>query len=64
MTFVCTDCRNEDHKYEVLVELYNILTIGQSIIFVKARRRDPHGVGLLANEKHSDEILPIVSLNA
>lgn len=27
------DCRNEDHKYEVLVSLYNLLTIGQSIIF-------------------------------
>lgn len=30
-----TDCDNEQHKYEVLVELYNLLTIGQSIIFVK-----------------------------
>lgn len=29
------DCDNEQHKYEVLVELYNLLTIGQSIIFVK-----------------------------
>lgn len=27
------DCRDEDHKYEVLVSLYNLLTIGQSIIF-------------------------------
>jgi len=33
-----TDCRDEAHKYEVLVELYNLLTIGQSIIFVKVRR--------------------------
>ena len=32
-----TDCRDEAHKYEVLVELYNLLTIGQSIIFVKVR---------------------------
>ncbi|ORY85304.1 ATP-dependent RNA helicase DBP5 [Leucosporidium creatinivorum] len=31
------DCRDEAHKYEVLVELYNLLTIGQSIIFVKRR---------------------------
>jgi len=30
-----TDCADEGHKYEVLVELYNLLTIGQSIIFVK-----------------------------
>ena len=27
------DCRDEDHKYEVLVSLYNLLVIGQSIIF-------------------------------
>ncbi|GAA5896963.1 ATP-dependent RNA helicase DBP5 [Sporobolomyces salmoneus] len=31
------DCADEGHKYEVLVELYNLLTIGQSIIFVKTR---------------------------
>ena len=31
------DCKNEDHKYEVLVELYSLLTIGQSIIFCKVR---------------------------
>lgn len=31
------DCKNEDHKYEVLVELYLLLTIGQSIIFCKVR---------------------------
>ena len=31
------DCKNEDHKYEVLVELYNLLTIGQSIIFCAKR---------------------------
>ena len=35
LTFVHADCDNEEHKYEVLVELYNLLTIGQSIIFVK-----------------------------
>ncbi|TPX58655.1 hypothetical protein SpCBS45565_g07949 [Spizellomyces sp. 'palustris'] len=32
------DCRNEEHKVEVLCALYGLLTIGQSIIFV--RRRD------------------------
>ncbi|GAK66068.1 ATP-dependent RNA helicase DBP5 [Moesziomyces antarcticus] len=31
------DCRDENHKYEVLVELYNLLTIGQSIIFCAKR---------------------------
>ncbi|KAF8457433.1 cytoplasmic ATP-dependent RNA helicase of the DEAD-box family [Terfezia claveryi] len=31
------DCESEDHKYQVLVELYQLLTIGSSIIFVKRR---------------------------
>ncbi|KAF9514933.1 hypothetical protein BS47DRAFT_1484792 [Hydnum rufescens UP504] len=31
------DCKNEVHKYEVLVELYSLLTIGQSIIFCKKK---------------------------
>ncbi|PCH42042.1 ATP-dependent RNA helicase DBP5 [Wolfiporia cocos MD-104 SS10] len=31
------DCRNEQHKYDVLVSLYQLLTIGQSIIFCKQR---------------------------
>ena len=29
------DCMNEDAKYDVLVGLYQLLTIGQSIIFCK-----------------------------
>lgn len=29
------DCNGEDHKYEVLVKLYGLMTIGSSIIFVK-----------------------------
>ncbi|KAI9061072.1 DEAD-domain-containing protein [Trametes sanguinea] len=31
------DCKNEEHKYEVLVSLYQLLTIGQSIIFCQHR---------------------------
>ncbi|KAI9570553.1 P-loop containing nucleoside triphosphate hydrolase protein [Boletus coccyginus] len=31
------DCRNEDHKYDILVSLYQLLTIGQSIIFCQHR---------------------------
>jgi len=31
------DCKNTEQKYEVLVELYSLLTIGQSVIFVKHR---------------------------
>ncbi|KAJ3103439.1 RNA helicase required for poly(A+) mRNA export [Phlyctochytrium planicorne] len=32
------DCKNEDHKVEVLMNIYGLLTIGQSIVFV--RRKD------------------------
>ncbi|KAJ3287572.1 RNA helicase required for poly(A+) mRNA export [Borealophlyctis nickersoniae] len=32
------DCKNEEHKVDVLCSIYGLLTIGQSIIFV--RRRD------------------------
>lgn len=31
------DCSSEDHKIEVLQAIYGLLTIGQSIIFVKVR---------------------------
>ncbi|PWN35704.1 ATP-dependent RNA helicase DBP5 [Meira miltonrushii] len=31
------DCKSEEHKYEVLVDLYSLLTIGQSIIFCAKR---------------------------
>ncbi|EAU85307.1 ATP-dependent RNA helicase DBP5 [Coprinopsis cinerea okayama7 len=31
------DCKNEEHKYDILVQLYSLLTIGQSIIFCKHR---------------------------
>lgn len=27
------DCKDENHKYDILVSLYSLLTIGQSIIF-------------------------------
>ena len=29
------DCTNEEAKYEILVQIYNLLTVGQSIIFTK-----------------------------
>lgn len=32
------DCRDAEHKYEVLVSLYSLLTIGQSIIFCQVCR--------------------------
>ncbi|CAI2179939.1 15289_t:CDS:10 [Funneliformis geosporum] len=31
------DCQNEQHKFQVLDDLYTLLTIGQSIIFVQKR---------------------------
>ncbi|OMH81636.1 ATP-dependent RNA helicase dbp5 [Zancudomyces culisetae] len=31
------DCKSEEHKFEILVSLYSLLTIGQSIIFVRKR---------------------------
>ena len=31
------DCKNEDHKTQVLCAIYGLLTIGQSIIFVRVR---------------------------
>ncbi|KAK9358930.1 P-loop containing nucleoside triphosphate hydrolase protein [Lipomyces starkeyi] len=31
------DCDSEEHKYEVLVGLYHLLTVGSSIIFVRTR---------------------------
>ena len=29
------DCRSENEKYDILVKLYGMMTIGSSIIFVK-----------------------------
>jgi hypothetical protein len=31
------DCKNEEHKYDILVRLYALLTVGQSIIFCQVR---------------------------
>lgn len=36
------DCDGEAHKYEVLVQLYQLLTIGSSIIFVKVFKHISH----------------------
>ncbi|KAG0130083.1 P-loop containing nucleoside triphosphate hydrolase protein, partial [Tuber indicum] len=34
---LCMDCRSEEDKYRVLLELYHVLTVGSSIIFSKKR---------------------------
>lgn len=31
------DCKDEDVKYEVLLQLYGLMTVGSSIIFVKVK---------------------------
>ncbi|THH08885.1 hypothetical protein EW145_g2402 [Phellinidium pouzarii] len=31
------DCKDEESKYDILVQIYNLLTVGQSIIFTKHR---------------------------
>ena len=56
------DCKNAEHKYEVLVSLYTILTIGQSIIFCQVRRsmrplpskrKKKKSIGFLTTEPHN-----------
>ena len=32
------DCKNAEAKYDILVQLYSLLTVRQSIIFCKVRR--------------------------
>ena len=32
------DCKDEEHKYDILVSLYQLLTIGQSIIFCQVSK--------------------------
>jgi ATP-dependent RNA helicase DDX19/DBP5 len=46
------DCKSEDHKYEVLVSLYYLLTIGQSIIFRRQRRTADRIVKRMVAEGH------------
>lgn len=35
------DCPSEDQKYEILVKLYGLMTVGSSIIFVKVYENSP-----------------------
>ncbi|KAI9467956.1 MAG: P-loop containing nucleoside triphosphate hydrolase protein [Benjaminiella poitrasii] len=37
ITQIYMDCQSEEHKYEVLCNLYSLLTVSQSIIFCKYR---------------------------
>lgn len=51
------DCKDEDHKYEVLVELYNLLTIGQSIIFCAKRETADQIAKKMTSEGHKVDSL-------
>lgn len=59
------DCNDEKHKYEVLCELYGLLTIGSSIIFVakkdtanilyKKLKDDGHQISILHSDLETSE---------
>ncbi|KAK0547014.1 RNA helicase required for poly(A+) mRNA export [Tilletia horrida] len=51
------DCKNEEHKYDVLVELYNLLTIGQSIIFCGRRETADQIAKRMSAEGHKVDSL-------
>ncbi|KAJ7887212.1 P-loop containing nucleoside triphosphate hydrolase protein [Mycena leptocephala] len=54
------DCKNEENKYDILVRLYALLTVGQSIIFCQVRflpclPAEGHKVASLHGEKDPAE---------
>ncbi|KAG0671856.1 RNA helicase required for poly(A+) mRNA export [Maudiozyma exigua] len=51
------DCKNEEDKYETLCELYGLLTIGSSIIFVATKNTANVLYGKLKQEGHQVSIL-------
>lgn len=51
------DCNDENHKYEVLCELYGLLTIGSSIIFVATKKTANQLYARLKQEGHQVSIL-------
>jgi len=51
------DCESEEHKYEVLVELYSLLTIGQSIIFCAKRETAERIAQRMTSEGHKVDSL-------
>lgn len=51
------DCNDENHKYEVLCELYGLLTIGSSIIFVSTKKTANQLYARLKHEGHQVSIL-------
>ncbi|CAI5091426.1 CRE_collapsed_G0050880.mRNA.1.CDS.1 [Saccharomyces cerevisiae] len=51
------DCRNEADKFDVLTELYGLMTIGSSIIFVATKKTANVLYGKLKSEGHEVSIL-------
>lgn len=50
------DCRDEQHKYDILVSLYQLLTIGQSIIFCQVSQTSPR-----SSTPHSNYVVSIAT---
>ncbi|ODV67901.1 DEAD-domain-containing protein [Hyphopichia burtonii NRRL Y-1933] len=51
------DCDSVNHKFEVLCELYSLLTIGSSIIFVKTKDTANKLYGRMKQEGHTVSVL-------
>lgn len=51
------DCDSEKHKFEVLCELYGLLTIGSSIIFVEKKETANQLYAKMKQEGHTCSIL-------
>lgn len=51
------DCKNTQHKAQVLCSIYGLLTIGQSIIFVKERKTADLLAKIMGDEGHAVEAL-------
>lgn len=51
------DCNSEQHKFEVLCELYGLLTIGSSIIFVGTKRTADMLYQKMKQEGHTVSVL-------
>ncbi|KAI8082490.1 P-loop containing nucleoside triphosphate hydrolase protein [Gilbertella persicaria] len=47
------DCNSEEHKYEVLCALYDVLTVSQSIIFCKTRDTAEKIASKMTDEGHA-----------
>lgn len=51
------DCDSENHKFEVLCELYGLLTVGSSIIFVKTKNTANILYAKMKKEGHTVSVL-------